>query len=187
MGIEEGKGSDNRRRFLTRCAAGLAGTAVLGISAKRSEAARTVWQIDPAKCTQCGKCETHCVLPVSAVKCMHEFEMCGYCKLCFGYFESDAPALNEGAENQMCPTGAIRRRFIEDPYFEYTIDEDLCIGCAKCVKGCNAWGNGSLYLQVKQDLCVQCNECAIARACPSNAFVRLPASQPYFDRKQADA
>ena len=27
----------------------------------RSHAAATVWQIDPNKCTQCGKCATECV------------------------------------------------------------------------------------------------------------------------------
>ncbi len=79
----------------------------------------------------------------------------------------------------MCPLGAIQRRFIEEPYFEYTIDETLCVGCGKCVKGCNAFGNGSLYLQVRHDRCVNCNDCAIARACPAGAFRRVPASRPY--------
>ena len=38
----------------------------------------------------------------------------------------------EAAENQACPTGAITRRFVETPYYEYTIDEELCNGCGKC-------------------------------------------------------
>jgi electron transport complex protein RnfB len=42
------------------------------------------------------------------------------------------------------------------------------------------FGNGSLYLQVKHNLCVHCNECAIATACPSDAFRRVPASDPYL-------
>ena len=42
------------------------------------------------------------------------------------------------------------------------------------------FGNGSLYLQVKQDLCVHCNECSIARACPAEAFQRVPADSPYL-------
>ena len=42
--------------------------------------------------------------------------------------------VDTGAESQLCPTGAIQRKFIEDPYFQYTIDEELCIGCGKCVK-----------------------------------------------------
>ncbi len=138
------------------------------------------WQIDPYKCIACGNCATYCVLEESAVKCVHTFPMCGYCKLCTGFFEPSPKGLNTGAENQLCPTGAIIRNFVEDPYFEYTIDEKLCIGCGKCVKGCKAFGNGSLYLQVRHDRCVNCNQCAIADACPSDAFVRVPVNQPYL-------
>jgi Na+-translocating ferredoxin:NAD+ oxidoreductase subunit B len=144
-----------------------------------------VWQLDPNKCTQCGRCATECVLNPSAVKCVHSFSMCGYCKLCFGYFQPGADALTSDAENQLCPTGAIRRKFVEDPYFEYTIDESLCIGCAKCVKGCGAFGNGSLHLQVRHDRCVHCNDCSIARACPANAFLRVPATQAYILKGRA--
>lgn len=144
------------------------------------ETVRTVWQLDPAKCTQCGRCATSCILLPSAVKCVHRFEMCGYCRLCFGYFQPGVSALNSGAENQMCPTGAIRRKFIENPYHEYTIDEPLCIGCGRCVKGCGAFGNGSLVLQVRHDRCMNCNECSIARNCPSNAFRRVPVDSPYL-------
>ena len=138
-----------------------------------------MWQIDPFKCTQCGQCATHCVLNPSAVKCVHSFAMCGYCELCFGFFQTDPSALDTGAENQMCPTGAINRRFVEEPYYEYTIDEDLCMGCGKCVKGCNTFGNRALYLQVRHDRCLNCNECAVAVSCPANAFIRLPADRPY--------
>lgn len=141
---------------------------------------RYVWQIDPNKCTQCGRCATECVINPSAVKCVHAFKMCGYCNLCFGYFQPGASKLDEGAENQLCPTGAIDRTFIEEPYFQYEIDEDLCIGCAKCVKGCNSFGNGSLFLQVRHDICLNCNECAIAEACPSDAFRRVPSDDPYI-------
>lgn len=139
---------------------------------------RKVWQLDPAKCIQCGRCATHCVLTPSAVKCVHRFAMCGYCRLCFGYFQPGAAALNSGAENQMCPTGAIKRTFIEDPYYEYAVDESLCVGCARCVKGCGAFGNGSLVLQVRHDRCVNCNECSIARNCPADAFRQVPADEP---------
>jgi len=142
----------------------------------------TVWQIDPRKCTQCGQCATHCVLDQSAVRCFQEFAMCGYCDLCTGFFEPAPNERNEGAENQLCPAGAIKRRDVGDPYYEYTIDEALCIACARCVKGCAQFCNGSFYLQVRHDICVNCNECAIAAACPSDAFIRLPASKPYFDR-----
>lgn len=144
----------------------------------------TLWQIDPYKCTQCGKCATNCVLKVSAVKCFHAFAVCGYCDLCTGFFEAQPNALTTAAENQLCPTNAIRRKFVEDPYFSYTIDRDLCIGCSKCVKGCTAFGNGSLYLQIDQDLCLKCNQCSIAVACPSNAISRVPVTRPYLQKSK---
>ncbi|MBN2450583.1 MAG: ferredoxin [Lentisphaeria bacterium] len=183
-----GGGGETRRGFLRCLGGGALGVAVCGATlaaARRGPARRTLWQIDPAACVQCGLCATSCVLPVSAVKCVHNFAMCGYCRLCFGYFEADAPALNAGAENQMCPTGAIQRRFVEDPYHEYTIREDLCIGCGRCVKGCTDFGNGSLYLQVRHDVCVHCEECAIATVCPTQAFRRVPADDPYLRKGAA--
>lgn len=139
-----------------------------------------VWQIDPYKCTQCGLCSTECVLTPSAVRCVHAHRMCGYCELCTGFFRPDPNELTEAAENQLCPTDAIRRNFVEDPYFEYTIDESLCVGCAVCVKGCTAFGNGSLFLQIRHNICLNCNQCSIATACPSNAISRVPASRPYI-------
>lgn len=149
---------------------------------RKTEARAMVWQIDPHKCTQCGQCETHCVLKLSASKCMHSFEMCGYCDLCSGYLRQGVKDLDTGAEVQLCPTGAIQRRFIEEPYFEYVIDEELCIGCAKCVKGCADFGNGSLHMQIKHELCVDCNQCKIASSCPSQAVIRVPANQPYIPK-----
>jgi electron transport complex protein RnfB len=173
----------SRRQFLregTRAAAmaGL-GAMVSGLALK-SSASNTLWQIDPYLCVWCGKCATDCVLQPSAVKCVQVYPMCGYCKLCTGYFEPEPNALNTGAENQICPTGAIKRRALEDPYFEYQIDEPLCIGCAKCVKGCTLFGNGSFFLQIRHDRCVNCNECSIAVICPSQAIRRVPADQPYL-------
>jgi electron transport complex protein RnfB len=120
------------------------------------------------------------VLNPSAVKCVHAYDVCGYCDLCGGYFHPDAPELDTGAENQLCPVGAIKRTYVEDPFYQYTIDESLCIGCGKCVKGCAAFGNGSLFLQVRHDRCLNCNECSIARACPADAFRRVPAGSPYL-------
>jgi electron transport complex protein RnfB len=146
---------------------------------RRVRSESMVWQIDPEKCVQCGRCATSCVLMPSAVKCVHAFSMCGYCKLCFGYFQPRANKLNEAAENQVCPTGAIKRDFVESPYYSYTIDEELCIGCGKCVEGCAAFGNGSLHLQVRHDACVNCNDCSIARVCAGDAFSRVPADKPY--------
>ncbi len=179
----------NRRDFVgdslrVAGAVGLTGLAGFLIG-RRSDTAETVWQIDPLKCVACENCATRCVLDQSAVKCVHDFNMCGYCELCTGYFEPDTGELTTAAENQLCPTGAIKRQFVEEPYFEYQIDKPLCMGCGKCVKGCGAFGNGSLYLQVDPHLCVNCNECAIAAACPSEAFCRVPASQPYL-RKPAN-
>lgn len=174
-------GADNGRACsgcpeLARCTSGYA-VLVRPVSARR-----TVWQLDPAKCIQCGRCATNCVLESSAVKCVHRFEMCGYCKLCFGYFQPGAGSLTSAAENQLCPTGAIRRKFVEEPYYEYTIDESLCVGCGKCVKTCGAFGNGSLVLQVRHDRCMNCNECSIARNCPSGAYSRVPSDHPYLSK-----
>jgi electron transport complex protein RnfB len=151
----------------------------LGALATRSEGS-TVWQIDPLKCTACGRCATECVLTPSAVKCVHAHDMCGYCKLCFGLLRDKRTGNVAVAENNRCPTDAIKRRFVEDPYYEMVIDEELCIGCAKCVKGCTAFGNGSLLLQIRHDRCVNCNECSIARVCPSGAIRRVPAARPYI-------
>ncbi|MCP5521908.1 MAG: 4Fe-4S binding protein [Verrucomicrobiales bacterium] len=161
--------------------AGMTGAGLLaGVLTHKAGATTHVWQIDPAKCVRCGLCATECVLEQSAVKCVHSHDICGYCELCTGYFEPQPNALNTGAENQLCPTAAIIRKFIEDPYYEYVIDEDLCIGCGKCVEGCNRFGNGSLYLQVRQDRCVNCNECSIARVCAGDAFRRVPVDHAYL-------
>ncbi len=146
-----------------------------------------VWQIDPFKCTQCGQCKTNCILTPSASKCVHAFQMCGYCDLCGGFLRQGVKTISTGAENQLCPTGAITRKFVEEPYFEYTINENLCDGCAKCVKGCGDFGNGSLYMQIRHNLCVNCNDCSIARSCPSDAVIRVPALSPYIQKDRGKA
>ena len=158
--------------------AALAGVA--GVAARRASRQKTYWQLDPEKCTQCGQCAQMCVLAPSAVKCVHAFDVCGYCDLCGGYHQPNTKNPDTAAENRLCPTGALTRTFVEEPYYEYTINEALCIGCSKCVKGCSSFGNGSLYLQVRHDRCVNCNECSIAKACPADAFRRVPVSAPYI-------
>ena len=180
--MTESKKKISRREFFGKSlwSSLLAGVGVFGGYLGFKGTGDTVWQIDPAKCTQCGNCATFCVLEESAVKCVHAYAMCGYCDLCTGYLDPLAKDIDTGAENELCPTGAIERSFVQDPYYEYSIDEELCNGCAKCVKGCTAFGNGSLFMQVRHDRCVNCNECAIAVACPSEAFVRVDANSPYL-------
>ncbi len=175
----------DRRRFV---AAGVRAAGALGVGVAagawafaRGRAVREVWQIDPDACMACGNCQTHCVLDISAVKAVNCFARCGYCDECTGYFPTAPHQKETGAENHLCPVDAVIRRFIEAKagtrYFEYTIDENKCIGCGKCVLGCRLM-NGSMYLQVRHDRCLNCNECAIAVACPKQAFRRVPADSP---------
>ena len=184
----------NRRAFVAdgfRAAGvvGLGGAAVF-LAAKHGKAERLVWQIDPDKCIACDRCQTKCVLDLSAAKSVQCFALCGYCDVCTGYFPTKNFVLATGAENQLCPTGAISRKFIEENggerFFEYTIDESLCIGCGKCVLGCRLM-NGSLYMQIRHDRCVNCNECAIAIACPTQAIRRVPSSSPNLLSRAATA
>jgi electron transport complex protein RnfB len=172
-----------RRDFMTSVARGAGLVALGGLSGvlwSRSSKGDVVWQIDPAKCIQCGNCETDCVLDPSAVRVVNVMPICGYCDRCFGYYRPDAVRFDDTAENQLCPVAAIKRRYVEDPYYEYTIDVERCIACGLCVKECKAQGNASFQLQVQQDLCVHCNQCSIADACEGNAFVRTALADPYL-------
>jgi len=180
------KKNENRRdrrgflRSLFRPLAALAVVGGAGAATVRSGSTKRVWQIDPYKCVQCGRCATACVLNPSAVKCVHAYDLCWYCDLCGGYHQSYTQETDTSAEHRLCPTNAISRTFVENPFYKYDIDESKCIGCGLCVKGCAAFGNGSLFLQVRHDRCVNCNECAIARVCPADAYVRVPATEPYI-------
>jgi len=176
------KNNINRRQFLKNGLQMLFGLTIIGttgLSLFKANATDNVWQIDPSLCIQCGRCAENCVLSPSAVKCVHAYAVCGYCDLCSGYLRANPKELSTGAENRLCPTGAITRTFVEDPYFEYKIDETLCIACGKCVNGCSAFGNGSLFLQIRHDRCINCNECSIARQCPANAISRVSSENPY--------
>jgi Na+-translocating ferredoxin:NAD+ oxidoreductase subunit B len=179
----DAKNTLSRRVFLIESAR-MGGVALvfgaLGALANRGTSQESVWQIDPQKCTQCGLCATTCVLTPSAVKCCHAYAMCGYCKLCFGLFRDQRTGDTLSAENNRCPTDAISRNYIEAPYHEIAIDESLCIGCAKCVDGCQQFGNGSMFLQIRHDRCANCNQCAIASACPAGAIARVPPNKPYL-------
>lgn len=173
----------SRRGFFVEAAriVGIAGAAgALGAVAIAGQRENFVWQIDPEKCIACGNCATACVLTPSAAKCVHDVEICGFCDLCFGFFAEQRPGDTEEVVNERCPTNAIIRNLVEEPYYEYMIDEPKCIGCAVCVEGCMQYGNGSLIMQVRHDRCVNCNECAIAAQCPADAFVRVPADEPYL-------
>lgn len=177
--------NNQRRQWMKSVCRGSAAVGLLGLSGflavkKQAVARSLVWQIDPSKCIGCGSCSYRCVSTVSAVKCFHNFKMCGYCDLCTGFFDPQPLARDTGAENQLCPANAISRRDVESPYFEYKIDRDLCVGCGKCVDGCVSLGNGSLYLQIDQELCKQCNQCSIALHCPSQAITRIPAVPGYL-------
>jgi electron transport complex protein RnfB len=175
-------GGLTRRQFLvkgSRLSAWVAVTGGAALVVAEASAKETVWQIDPQVCVACGNCAVHCVREHSAVRCVQVYEMCGYCDLCTAFFSLDHTDRTSGAENQLCPTGAVIRRPEGYPFFEYSIDERLCIGCGKCVKGCVDFGNGSLYLQIRHDQCLNCNECAIARHCPSGAVRRVDAGDPH--------
>ena len=106
----------SRREFLRVCGTVIAGTvlaSVFGILSKRrlfddQDEPEYFWQIDPAKCTFCGRCEMSCVLPVSAVKCFHATRVCGYCDLCGGYYRSNVKELNTAAENLITENEVVR-------------------------------------------------------------------------------
>jgi len=160
----------DRRRFLKRSIQGAGALLLLGAMGRllaRSTSDRVVYQIDPAKCKHCGKCATVCVLTRSAVKNVNNFEKCGYCEYCYGYY-SDHPSSHDS--KKICPNDALIRKRVGEFKYEYKIDRGKCVGCGKCVARCKKHGNGSLALQIDRKRCVDCNVCAIAQRCPAHAI-----------------
>ena len=185
----------DRRQFLQRtgqaaCAAALGGTAaVLGQRA----CARDAWVIAPSRCVNirlgvtgadqvCEHCADSCVLPLSAVRAVNDHSVCGRCCICPAYFDVRSPTGSDGLPSKkLCPRNAIQRTVIGDVdpydplnnYYEYTIDEERCNGCGRCVMECkDPAGLGSIRLEVCYDRCLHCNQCTIAQACPEDAYVR---------------
>ncbi len=179
----------NRRTFLKWTGRGAAVVALGTIAARASRFAdtdRPLWKIDYDKCTACGLCETACVRRPSAVKAVNDQTLCHNCFLCFGH-TNDHMTDTPDTANKICPVNAIARTPIGDTENNiYTIDEDQCIGCAKCVKDCEEYGNKSMFLVIRPDLCLGCNECALAIACPENAITRVK-SAPILESKGLSA
>ena len=176
----------NRRQFIDRSLRilGFAGIGGAAAVLTHRTAKSNVFQVDPSRCIACDLCRTSCVLSFSAVKAVNIFDACGYCQLCPAYFDVTSQPDEMGLPTgKVCPQDALKRRIVgeideEDPnnnYYEYTVDESLCDGCGKCVKACKPpAGNGALHLQVRYNRCHECDSCAIQRACPENAIVRIP-------------
>lgn len=153
-----------------------------------------VWQVVPDKCVNirlgatgieaCELCATACVRPLSAIRAVNEFKLCGRCCICPAYYDIASAVGPDGLPTRkLCPRDAIERVAIgdvdpDDPlnnFYEYKIDEAKCNGCGKCVMGCKEpAGLGSIKLEVKHDLCLDCNRCSIAQVCPDEALIREP-------------
>jgi electron transport complex protein RnfB len=182
---------DVSRRDFMRLGGRLAAGGVLGGIAWRALAGtdpefeleqpgvRYAWQIDPEKCSFCGKCASACVRQPSAVKAVNDQKKCSYCVICYGHIsnkEIDSVKV-ETDGHKVCPVDAVRRHNYSggpDGYFTYTIDHERCIGCGECAHACNGHGSKSLFLIIRPDLCLGCNQCQIALECPENAITRLP-------------
>lgn len=174
----------DRRSFIekgTKSVIALGLGTIGGMTLSRSAGREMVWQIDPEKCSLCGKCAELCVLKPSAVKCVINHQNCSFREDCDGYFKPRTKVFSDLAENRQCPTGALKRRKVEGGAYEYTVDESLCIGCGKCGRMCRRKGRGAMVLQINQKRCAHCNECGIEKGCPKGAITRIPAKTGYLD------
>jgi len=172
---------------------GLGGTAgLLSLKANKTYA----WTIDPLKCANsqlgltdaeyCELCATDCVITLSAVRAVNTFSQCGRCYICPGYYKITSAVGPDGLPSEkICPRDAIERKAIgwidpDDPannFYEYTIDEEKCNGCGRCVMECKEpAGLGSIRLEVRHNVCLDCNRCSIASVCPEEAFDRRSPS-----------
>ena len=169
--------------------AGLAGTTgFLTLKAHKVYA----WEINPSICIDsklgvlgvdtCELCATECVLSLSAVRAVNEFSKCGRCYVCPAYYKITSAVGPDGLPSEkVCPRDAIKREAIgwvdpDDPannFYDYTIDEEKCNGCGRCVMECKEpAGLGSIRLEVRHDVCLDCNRCSISIACPADAYER---------------
>ena len=131
------------------------------------------WGINNEDCVGCGGCATTCVLPKSAVIAVMNDEICAHRADCPAFFKGGK--IREDREYDNCPTGALIRTDNGDGTFNYSIDEDKCIGCGKCTKLCQRKGEGALTLVIDGDKCVDCDLCQISVQCPTDAVNREKA------------
>ncbi|MCA9240317.1 MAG: 4Fe-4S binding protein [Planctomycetales bacterium] len=186
----------SRRKFLQQsgraaCAAAIGG---VGLKLGSRACAQDAWAISPNQCVNirlgvtgaqnvCEACATTCVLPLSAVRAVNDHAACGRCCICPAYYDVLSPIGPDGLPTKkLCPRDAITRTAIGevdeyDPlnnFYEYTIDEEKCNGCGRCVMECkDPAGLGSIRLEVRYDLCLRCNRCSIAANCPEDAYRRV--------------
>lgn len=138
------------------------------------------WQIDPAKCTFCGRCETACTRHPSAVRAVNDQKKCSNCVVCYGHIRNRTLPSDRIASDgeRVCPHDAVVRTPLSgglDGAFVYTITAERCHGCARCALECNRHGTKSMFLIIRPDLCLQCNDCSIAHVCTPKAVERIPA------------
>jgi Na+-translocating ferredoxin:NAD+ oxidoreductase subunit B len=183
-----------RREMMGHVARGAALTGLTGVACFLSLKARRAyaWEINVAKCIDsklgavgvdaCERCASECVLSLSAVRAVNDHSRCGRCYICPAYFAIASAVGPDGLPSEkLCPRDAIKREAIgwvdpDDPannFYEYSIDEEKCNGCGRCVMECKEpAGLGSMCLEVRHDTCLDCNRCAIAIACPEDAYER---------------
>ena len=184
----------NRREMIGHTARGTAFLGLAGMTGFLSLKAHKTyaWEIDTSLCINsklgalgvdvCDLCASECVVALSAVRAVNEFSKCGRCYICPAYFKITSAVGPDGLPSEkVCPRDAIKREAIgwvdpDDPannFYEYTIDEEKCNGCGRCIMECKEpAGLGSICLEVRHDDCLNCNRCSIAIACPEEAYER---------------